>query len=398
MSEGESQGPSGFTERIGLRYFRRLEARRRCDAESPVIIDQEVIARLQRIERHGVLWASAYGAISGVCCALGAIWLGGIFEARPEHVLAPFEWLLAIGISVVVTVIELVGLYRLSLNTAFRLAVASGADRWPDAAQREDFYLALIRSGLEIPNPNTAVMGIDPLREASRWRLVARALLYKLKRSATNLIAKAIARRVVGRSAVRGLAEFVAAPVFAIWNAVVFRWALREARLRAMSARYVDRLVARALPDALALNEDAEIACLSAVAVAAVSARDLHPNRLQLLRALVTRFSVDAAGLTDERVHFLESLPALAPAGRRAAVALLVGGIIIDGRISRRDRRLLESAYAAIDESVDLIAIRKLGQRMRIEGWMTDAHIDAALAPCFPGGNEVAPPLIEAPL
>jgi len=388
MSEGESQGPSGFTERVGLRYFRRLEARRRCDPNDPVIIDDEVIAQLQQVERQGVLWASAYGALSGICCALGAVWLGGIFEARPEHILAPFEWLLTIGISVVVTVIELVGLYRLSLNTAFRLAIASGADRWPDAAQREDFYLGLIRSGLEIPNPNTAVMGIDPLREASRWRLVARALLYKLKRSATNLVAKAIARRVVGRSAVRGLAEFVAAPVFAVWNAVVFRWALREARLRAMSARYVDRLVARALPDALRLCEDAETACLSAVAVAAVSARDLHPNRLQLLRALVARFSVDVERLTDERASFLQSLPALAPAGRRAAVALLVGGIIIDGRISRRDHRLLEAAFSAIGEPMDLEAIRGLGQRMRIEGWMTDAHIDAALTPCFPGGGE----------
>jgi len=394
MSDAENQGPSGFTERLGLRYFLRLEARRACNPDDPVIIDEEVIAHLQRVERRGVMWASIYGAASGIFCALGAVWLGGLFESQPGHWLAPYEWALAIGISVVVTVIELIGLYRLSLNTAFRLAIASGADRWPDAAQRQDFYLSLIRSGLELPNPNTAVMGIDPLREASRWRLVARALLYKLKRSATNILAKAIARRVVGRSAVRGLAEFVAAPVFAVWNAVIFRWALREARLRAMSARYVDRLVSRALPETLELDEDAQAACLSAVAVAAVSARDLHPNRLHLLRTLAGRFTVAAHRLTDERVSFLARLRGLDRRSRQAVVALLVGGVIIDGRISRRDRQLLAAVFAETGETIELADIRQLGMRLRVEGWMTDAHIDEAISSCIPSG-EVGRPLDE---
>lgn len=384
MSEADSQGPAGFTERIGLRYFRRLETRIRPGDDTAIVIDEEVIAELNRVERQGIIWASVYGAASGILCALGTVWLGHVFEARPHHPLASYQWLLSIGISVVVTLIELLGLYRLSLVTAFRLAVASGADRWPDPAQREDFYLSLIRSGLELPNPNTAVMGIDPLRDASRWRLVVSALLYKLKRSVTNLVAKAIARRVVGRSAIRGLADFVAAPVFAIWNAVVFRWALREARLRAMSARYVDRLVARTLPDELILSPEAEGACLSAVAVAAVSAQDLHPNRVHLLRTLLARFSVGTTELTDEREAFLSRLQGLDAASRRAAVALLVGGVIIDGRISRRDRRLLTSAFAVIGQPLDLDPIRALGRRMRAEGWMTDAKIDAVLSTCFP--------------
>jgi hypothetical protein len=392
MSEGERHVPSGLTERLGLRYFRRLEVRHGAGPEAdPVVIDDDVIARLQQVERTGISWASAYGALSGVCCALGAIALGAIFEARPHSALAPYEWLLVMAISVVVTIIELGGLYHLSLHTAFRLAVLSGADRWPDRDQRDNFYLSLIRSGLEIPNPRTTVLGIDPLRESSRWRLVARALLYKLKRSATNLVAKAIARRVVGRSAVRGLAEFVAVPVFAVWNAIVFRWALREARLRTMSVRYVDRMVANVLPTATVLDPVSEAACLSAVAVAAVSARDLHPNRLQLLHTLVDRFTVDTAELTDDRHGFLERLPELPPVGLRACLGLLIGGVIIDGRISRRDQQLLREAFETSGMPLDLAPIRALAACMLREGWMTDARIDDALSPCtFP--SEAYPP------
>ena len=316
---------------------------------------------------------------------MGAVALGAVFEARPQSVFAPYEWLLVLGISVGVTVIELGGLYHLALRTAFRLAVLSGADRWPDQEQRENFYLSLIRSGLEIPNPKTTVLGIDPLRETARWRLVARALLYKLKRSATNLVAKAVARRVVGRSAVRGLAEFVAVPVFAVWNAVVFRWALREARLRAMSMRYVDRLVANVLPPETVLDPVSEAACLSAVAVSAVSARDLHPNRLQLLHTLVDRFTVDTAELTDERRGFIQRLPDLPPTGLRACMGFLIGGIIIDGRISRRDQQLLREAFESSGLPLELPPIRALAGCMLREGWMTDARIDDALSACtFP--------------
>ena len=386
MSEGESHGPSGLTERIGLRYFRRLEVRHGPGPDAdPVVIDDAVIARLLQVERSGISWASGYGALSGVCCALGAVALGAVFEARPQSVFAPYEWLLVLGISVGVTVIELGGLYHLALRTAFRLAVLSGADRWPDQEQRENFYLSLIRSGLEIPNPKTTVLGIDPLRETARWRLVARALLYKLKRSATNLVAKAVARRVVGRSAVRGLAEFVAVPVFAVWNAVVFRWALREARLRAMSMRYVDRLVANVLPPETVLDPVSEAACLSAVAVSAVSARDLHPNRLQLLHTLVDRFTVDTAELTDERRGFIQRLPDLPPTGLRACMGFLIGGIIIDGRISRRDQQLLREAFESSGLPLELPPIRALAGCMLREGWMTDARIDDALSACtFP--------------
>ena len=55
------------------------------------MIDEEVIAELNRVERRGIIWASVYGAASGILCALGTVWLGHVFEARPHHPLASYQ-------------------------------------------------------------------------------------------------------------------------------------------------------------------------------------------------------------------------------------------------------------------------------------------------------------------
>jgi hypothetical protein len=67
-----------------------------------------------------------------------------------------------------------------------------------------------------------------------------------------------------------------------------------------------------------------------------------------MLRALRVRIGEPAKGLElDSSDVFLKALPELAMAQRRVVLRVLAVAAILDGRLVRPERRLLDEAYAA---------------------------------------------------
>ena len=263
----------------------------------------------------------------------------------------------------VATVFEILFLYWDALRSVQELARVAGLDLFPDedaAGERKAVAAALARAALELPNSNADMFGVDPHREASKWRLVAVSLAYKAKIGVTNFVAKVVVRRALPRAVLRAYAPFVAVPLTAAWNALVTRKVLREARVRAMGPSAVTELTHLILGDAPALTAEGRLAAIRAVASCIVRTKDMHPNLLRLLVEVQRRCPHPAPGDLDDAPAFLASLTALTDAERRVSLQLLALAAVVDGRLRGDERRLVGEAQAAAGLPVDLAVVERL--------------------------------------
>jgi hypothetical protein len=292
------------------------------------------------------------GALSALVSAVADICAQPALGPNPDDASAHAQivyWSIVGGATAVASVLEIAFLYWDSLRSVHRLSARAGIDLFASARdERTGVANALARAALELPSPRHNVFGIDPLREASRTRLLVASLVYKAKVSATNFAAQLLVRRMLGRALVRAWLPLVAVPFTAAWNGIVCFLVLREARLRAAGPSAVRQALSSTFGDApLTLSEAARAACLRAVASAIVRSRDMHPNLFVLYFELKERLGDLALEDVDDPHRFLAALKDLPSEEQRLVLRLLETAAEIDGRIPRAERRLLRDARAA---------------------------------------------------
>ncbi|MCB9617578.1 MAG: hypothetical protein H6722_34525, partial [Sandaracinus sp.] len=312
------------------------------------VLDTEERAQLRRIELGVVFRAGLIGAFTAAIGALVEIEASAILGDDPDA--ASFDqqllfWAI-VGPTVGVTaVLEIALLYWDGLRSVHRLAVAAGLPLFGDKDEPRTTALALARAALELPNPRTA-KGIDAHREASKLWLASVGLLYKAKVGLTAFLAKALIRRAAGRSLLRAWLVWVAVPVTAFWDAVVAWRVIREARLRALGPSAATELAEALFPrdgSRDALTEDARVAAHMAVGGSIVSTHDQHPNLLALLDAIDRGLGHVPEGVPlDDTRLFRERFVALTEAERDRVLEVLMVASVMDGRISRGERKLVQ--------------------------------------------------------
>jgi hypothetical protein len=347
-------------ERLGVSYLRRLASRgRAAGAEDAVhILNDQERAALRSIERWAIARAALAGALSGLVGASPALLLAPPAPGAPAAALAGY-WLPVGGVIVAASAAEIAFLYWDALRAVQALAHAAGLDLGDGLDDDPSGTLrALARAALEIPNPPDVVPGIDPMRGASRWRVVLWSLAYKLKVALSGFLLKALVRRVLGRAATRAVIELVAVPVTAAWDAIVCWIILREARLRVMGPSAALELTGMLFPGETspALAECA----LRAVGSAVVCTRDLHPNLVALLRAIQRAVGQGLPPEMDDARRFLASLAALPPAEQTAALRTLAAASIIDGHLAPAEIELLGEAFQVCGRPLDVGAVEAL--------------------------------------
>lgn len=364
MSEpGERALP--FLERLGMAVLRRTPAHAPVAGEDdPIhVLNADERRELQRIEQRAVRRAATAGALSGLASALAAI--GAHRFIGPDGV--PYSaadgvrfWGVVGAATLVASLFEIGFLYWDALRSVHAMATAAGLRLSAEAlsGEQREVALALARAALELPNPPERVFGVNPHRETTRWVVVLASLLYKGKIALTTFLIKAGLRSLLGQVMGRAVFELVAVPVTAVWNAVVCFLVVREARLRTMGPSAAVELVAHALSDEP--SPAGRASAFRSVASAVVRTQDLHPNHHALLRVLVERLGpVDFDDVDDAR-RFLEDLRALDPVNQRQVLRLLVIAAVIDGKLTRAERRLLIEAFRAAGRPLSLEHVERL--------------------------------------
>ena len=375
-SQARMAAQAGFLERLGLRYlYSRSVAARRDDA----VLTAAEQASLFAVERRTIVRATVAGGIFGTIAGAGEIVARRVAGVSPEGQPLAF-WGIVGAFALVASGLEITYLYWAGLHAVHRLAQLARVDLFPDGARSERVAVAsaLARAALELPNPRAPLFGIDPMREASRLRIVLGTIAYKAKIGITNFVAKAILRRVLVRTLLRAWLPMVAVPVVAAWNGVISWRVMREARIRCIGPSAARELVDAAFagegPRETSVTEPARLAAFRAVGSTVVQKRDMHPNVVALLNELVAHLGDPPAGELDDVAAFVGSLGALSHEDQRAVLRVLVAAVVLDGRINRAEVRLLQRAHAACGRPVDLGSVRALscafvaGRPLRMHG------------------------------
>lgn len=362
-------------ERFGLGFFCRRSLRRPVSEEDDGLhfINEREREEMRRIARGAVARAVAAGALSGLASALAEILALPLMPAAEFLVWDSVEfwgseafwqvahyWGVVLGVTLVATAFELAFLYWDALSSVHELARANGLALVREDGAEAPEALGMARAALELPSPNRPVLGIDPYREVSRWRVVVSTLVYKAKITATNFVLKTVVRRLFGRGLVRAGPALVAMPVVGIWNGLVTWRVLREARIRLMGPS-----AAREYLDIILGDESGtpglELALLRAVGGSIVRSRRLHPNHVALLQEATRRLGAvgEETDLADWQA-LIADLPSLDERHQRVVLAALSVAVVIDGRVDRRELRLLREAHAACGARVDLADVRRI--------------------------------------
>lgn len=352
-------------EALAVRYFKRRAGKAvRPDARDAVhFLNPDERRALRRIEYLAVGRAAIVGA---VCAGLGAIAnvaLQPLLGDDPSSA-SWGRWvefmLLTLLAALPLVAIELSLIYWNAIDSVHQLAAAAGLPLFRakevgqdvvrhagDIVDDEDeiFAAVLARAALEIPNPPRPMFGIDPRREASRLRILLATLVYKAKVSLTKFVARTLLTRIFGRAALRAWIPFVAVPITALWDALVCRRALREARLRAIGPSAASELLGFVLAPHPEPSPGLREALMRAIGTAVVRSRDFHPNLIEMLDDLKSRIGETDAEALDDVPRFIDCLRRLLPAEQKAALHTLVIACVLDGRVRQGERAIMTRAF-----------------------------------------------------
>lgn len=352
-------------ERVGLRFFQRLSKRypHNFSPDEIHVLNPQERAGLRKIQRNTVIRAGIAGAISAGLSVLAGVLLLPLLEGQevdpPWELYIPY-FLGVTGITIAVTVLEIMFLYWDALRSVYRLSATAGLELFPAGTGGDAVATALVRAALELPNPPDDIEGVNPRREISKIRVIIGTLVYKLKATATNFLIKAIVRKIVGRSGFRAWMEITAVPVFAFWNGLITWWVLRQARIRAMGPSAVTEFSRLLFATAGNFSVTAREQSFRAVGAAVVRTVDVHPNLVAMMAAMHKHLGDPGDIVLDDSELFLDTLQKMQPNEQEMVLKILVIATIIDGKLQGRERKLLREAYELCGFESDLAGAKRL--------------------------------------
>ena len=339
--------PSPLLERLGTRYLLRGGAVVPPPVDEIHVLNPDERRALRRVVQGAVLRAAMAGVLNATVTGFGALYAARFLGPRPEHATIGeviSYWSVFGALAAIFAIAEIAYLYWDALDAVRALSAVAGLEL--GANENLDVARALSRSALELPNPLHARLGLDPTREASKLELAAASLVYKLKISATNFVFKALVTRAFGRFLTRSVLAFTAIPINAVWNATVCWSVLREARIRVMGPSAAAELVDAAFEGEPRPSAELLAAIHQALGSAVVRTSEFHPNHIALMLAFRTRHGAPAPELVlDDPGRFLAARSALSERERRIALRVLCIAAILDGRLARREAKLLTEAF-----------------------------------------------------
>lgn len=367
MNAAPSSSDEPLLVRMGVRYLRGFAKGKQkpVAADAIHLLNPDERRALKRIERGAIARAALAGALSSVTsAAVEVVITRPILGNHPRDATLGEQvrfYAILGAATVLASIVEILFLYWDGLRSVHRLAHEAGLDLFPEAeSESSAVAIAMARAALELPNPIDELFGVNPRREASKLRLMFASLIYKAKVSLTNFVMKIVVRRSLGRAVVRSWLPFVAVPFTAAWNGIVSWTILREARIRAMgpsAASEMLDIVFAAHP--AELGEDARACVVRAVASSIVRTEDLHPNLVALLAEVMRRANVRDDKIDDTKA-FLARLAALRSDDQTCILRVLAIASIIDGRLTRNERRLLVEAKVACGRDASIGAVEHL--------------------------------------
>jgi len=314
---------------------------------------KEELRHIRWLEISAVILAAVSGIASGALIGGLEVWLNFTITDTDESWLRWLEyWAIFLGVSVVISAVEIVFLYWVVLWRVARITSIAGL-RLSEPEVEQVIAIGLSRAALDLPDPREPIFGIDPFLRVPRWKLWGYAALYRLKIGATSFIVRVMLRRVLARAAIRALIPLVAMAVYAVWNAIIIGWVMRASRIRAAGPIAIEELAQRVSGRREGLDESTRRLLLEAVAEAIIRSANDHPNFVILLGRLFEELEIRPGTLDLDWPAHRESIGELDADEQELLLDVLQVTVMLDGRPRRRQKQFLHEVYGVCGQSFD---------------------------------------------
>lgn len=318
--------------------------------------------RLKEIERSAISRAALVGTFSAIVCGFSWItaeWLLGEVPDASTFWDARWHYAIMIAMFTFATVVEIILLYWNALVAVQRMAVASGLRMFQKDGTPNAVLNALVGVALELPNSREETLFAQPGREVSRFWIVVVTILYRLKVTLTYYVIKAFVQRFLGRVMVRWAIELIAIPIYAFWDALITYWVLRQARVCVMGPSAVLHFSQEISKSNPTLSPNCRTAILCSVGSTVARNSHLHPNVELFLGELVEMYGIPDETKIDDSGNLLDLIAGLNEEEQETVLKTLSFSLIIDGRVSIWEKRLLQSCLKACGKPTDLTALAR---------------------------------------
>lgn len=305
------------------------------------------------------------------------------------------------GPTIIISSIEALIIYYDLLRTSVQLTQIAGLKLWPQDPIRMFVANSIVSEALELGHPTYIRFGINPLAGASKFIIKICNFLYKARGGLSKFLIKVrfgessrsrcvprpltlfallklqiLLRRVLSRSALKGVFPLIGLPIVAFWDALLAFNVLTAVRTVALGRccvvgvtdgilsiheeleRQMDagmelsmavelaRIKSHALGsrhdtfDPESMSHDVKVAIMRAIAMAVVQARSFHPNLELLVKHVMYRLRLDpltVEGL-DEEERFKKCLPKLSLLERYTVLTMLNFALVLDGTVTISQR------------------------------------------------------------
>jgi hypothetical protein len=323
--------------RIYQWFYKLLPVSRVAVDDELYLLNESEIAAIRRREQIAIFISALIGAMGVLLLYLPFYYVPEWFPETTITLLGrTFKLpLVFIIYSFVLVVIEILLLSLLNIWCAHEIAVATGFLDY-ETKQHPDKQNLLMDIGMEKKNKSVLQYGIDPLLGMNRKVLLLWNLLFILKATLTNFLFRFFIQRMAGRYALRAVQDFAGIPIFAFWNAYGTRIILREARIIIMGQNLVEYFVNRLKRDPLPPEADKSVIS-DTLQFIATSKRDFHQNHFTLTRNIFALMDIhERVGEWNEKAYLFQ-LKTAESKTRERCIQIILLGMILDGRISKRE-------------------------------------------------------------
>jgi hypothetical protein len=243
--------------------------------------------------------------------------------------------------SVVLVIAEIWFLTVVNVKAVSDIAAACGCPSRTDP-NFEDNVGALIAVGLEKKQKELASIGINPYEGLSKWSVILYQIVLKLKAALSGFLLKLLVTKVLGRYALRMVVDLAGIPVYAFWNAWGVRTIMNETRVRVMAPPLINKFTQKLYEDFKG-NDQFRSTIYNTLQAISTSKRSFHYNHFLLATSILNKFEIPVSTESNYEEDFLRNVPKFDSDVERAIAKLLLFGIMIDGRLSMREKRALKN-------------------------------------------------------
>jgi len=336
----------GFWERIAHANITRATAFQ--DADELFVLTDNEAAQLSSIRTRVFFKAGLAGTLGVVFLYVPFYLFGEALFPMREFILPVLNREISIrphflAYTGLLVVLEIWYLTYVNIKAVSAISRVCGHPNPADRYYQENLE-ALIAVGIEKKDKQLDSLGINPFNNLSRVWLVVFYVLTKTKAALSNVVFTFLVKRLMGRFALRQFVDFAGIPIYAFWNIWAANRVMHETRVRAMAPPLILRCVETLYAEQKD-NTEFKAHIYDMLQLIAESKRSYHYNHFLLSLVLLNRFDVALQKDPVFTPDFINMIAQLSELTRDGFNKLFVFGIMIDGKISRREKRFLRHLY-----------------------------------------------------